>query len=167
MTTSTNAAADPWYRHPWPWLLMAGPAIVVVAGFLTLGFAIQSFDGLVADDYYKEGKAINMTMHRDARAQQLAYRATLTMSSSNGRIALAFASAKPAAAELRLTVSHPTRGGLDREIVLSRGADGTYSAALPQLEQARWKIILDDSARDWRLTGEWSMNDQPIELGAR
>ena len=62
MTTSTNAAADPWYRHPWPWLLMAGPAIVVVAGFLTLGFAIQSFDGLVADDYYKEGKAINMTL---------------------------------------------------------------------------------------------------------
>ena len=23
---------DPWYRHPWPWLLMLGPAIVVVAG---------------------------------------------------------------------------------------------------------------------------------------
>lgn len=165
MTTSTNAAANPWYRQPWPWLLMAGPAIVVVAGFLTLGFAIQSFDGLVADDYYKEGKAINMTLHRDTRAQELGYRATMTM--SNGRIALAFASGKPAAAELGLTLSHPTRGGLDRKIVLSRGADGSYSAALPQLETARWKVILDDSARDWRLTGEWPMNDRPIELGAR
>ena len=51
--------------------------------------------------------------------------------------------------------------------MLSRGADGTYAAALPKLEQARWKVILDDSARDWRLTGEWTMNDQPIELGAR
>ena len=29
----------PWYREPWPWILMAGPAIVVVAGFATLFIA--------------------------------------------------------------------------------------------------------------------------------
>ncbi len=49
MTTANPVTPKPWYREPWPWLLMAGPAIVVVAGFLTLGFAIQSADGLVAD----------------------------------------------------------------------------------------------------------------------
>ena len=34
MTTLT--IAKPWYREPWPWLLMLGPAVVVVAGFITL-----------------------------------------------------------------------------------------------------------------------------------
>ena len=27
------ARTQPWYREPWPWILMAGPAIVVVAIF--------------------------------------------------------------------------------------------------------------------------------------
>ena len=30
-----GAPAKPWYKHPWPWLLMAGPAMVVAAGFDT------------------------------------------------------------------------------------------------------------------------------------
>lgn len=166
MNTQAQPSAGPWYREPWPWLLMAGPAIVVVAGFLTLGFAVQSFDGLVADDYYKQGKAINMTMQRDARAQQLGYRATITLSNADHAVRLAFADRAPGAAELRLGLNHPTRGGLDRELVLARNGDGSYVAALPALEPARWKIVLDDRSREWRLTGEWPMNDAPVTLGA-
>jgi len=40
---------QPWYRHPWPWILMAGPAIVVVAGLVTAFLAVTTFDGLVAE----------------------------------------------------------------------------------------------------------------------
>ncbi|MEQ1516273.1 MAG: FixH family protein, partial [Usitatibacteraceae bacterium] len=47
MNTAHSALPEPWYRQRWPWLLMAGPAIVVVAGFVTLALAIQSSDGLV------------------------------------------------------------------------------------------------------------------------
>ena len=78
-TLARTTPPTPWYREPWPWLLMAGPAIVVVAGFVTLGMAINSADGLVADDYYKEGNAINMTMHRDVRARELGYHARVAM----------------------------------------------------------------------------------------
>ena len=55
-------ATQPWYREPWPWILMAGPAIVVVAGFATLAIAVKTDDGLVADDYYKQGLAINRVL---------------------------------------------------------------------------------------------------------
>lgn len=41
----------PWYRHRWPWLLMAGPGTVLVAGAITTWIAFASADGLVADDY--------------------------------------------------------------------------------------------------------------------
>ncbi|HSC95836.1 MAG TPA: FixH family protein, partial [Burkholderiales bacterium] len=42
----------PWYRERWPWLLMAGPAAVLVAGAATIWIAFASADGLVAEDYY-------------------------------------------------------------------------------------------------------------------
>jgi hypothetical protein len=45
MSTGTK----PWYREPWPWLLMAGPAIVVVAGLFTAYLAVISFDGFAVD----------------------------------------------------------------------------------------------------------------------
>ena len=37
MTVATRAAhaAQPWYREPWPWLLMAGPVAVLIAYALT------------------------------------------------------------------------------------------------------------------------------------
>ena len=47
----TNTDDKPWYRYRWPWLLMIGPAIVVVAGAVTTALAIRTTDGLVADDY--------------------------------------------------------------------------------------------------------------------
>lgn len=46
---ASTAAAVPWYRHRWPWLLMAGPAVVVVAGVFTAWLAISRADALVAD----------------------------------------------------------------------------------------------------------------------
>ena len=60
-----NTDGRPWYREPWPWILMTGPAIVVVAGFTTAFLAVKSNDGLVEDDYYKQGLEINQTLDRD------------------------------------------------------------------------------------------------------
>jgi uncharacterized protein len=45
----------PWYREPWPWILMAGPAAVVVAGAVTMVLAVATNDPLVAEDYYRRG----------------------------------------------------------------------------------------------------------------
>ena len=39
----------PWYRHRWPWFLMSGPAIVVVAGVITTIIAVRTADPIVAN----------------------------------------------------------------------------------------------------------------------
>ena len=49
-----------WYRQPWPWILMAAPGAAVLAGTVTIAVAVQSFDGLVAEDYYKQGLAVDV-----------------------------------------------------------------------------------------------------------
>ena len=164
MKVSNSATPTPWYREPWPWLLMAGPAIVVVAGFVTLGLAIQSSDGLVADDYYKQGKAINMTLTRDARARTLGYRAQLAMT-TQGLVTLRFVEAVPIENRLRLILHHPTRAGFDREILLARAPDNSYTAAMPPVDASRWSMTLEDESRTWRLTGDWRAADSSVQLG--
>ena len=159
------AAPTPWYREPWPWLLMAGPATVVVAGFFTLGLAIHSADGLVADDYYKEGKAINMTMHRDERARELGYQAHIVVPGVGGQVALAFGVSAPPVQEIKLSLHHPTRSGFDRQIVLAKNAHGLFTGTMPRVEPGRWSVILEDKSQAWRLTGDWQAGRTDIHLG--
>jgi hypothetical protein len=58
----TPLPCAPWWRHGHVWLLIAGPATVVVAGFATLWLAVRQPDPLVAQDYYRRGIEINRTL---------------------------------------------------------------------------------------------------------
>jgi hypothetical protein len=63
--------STPWYKHRWPWILMAGPSIVIVAGFITAWLAIVSNDGLVDDNYYKVGLSVNQQLKQKQLAAEL------------------------------------------------------------------------------------------------
>jgi len=43
-------------------MIISGPAIVVVAGFVTLWLAIRTPDPVIESDYYKRGIEINRTL---------------------------------------------------------------------------------------------------------
>lgn len=49
----------PWWKHGHVWLLISGPAAVVVAGVLTAWIAIATNDPVVDPDYYRKGIEIN------------------------------------------------------------------------------------------------------------
>jgi hypothetical protein len=44
------------------WLVIAGPAIVVVASFITLYLALTRPDPVLDEDYYRKGMQINRTL---------------------------------------------------------------------------------------------------------
>lgn len=46
----------PWYRYPLVWMVISGPAVVVVAGFATLWIAIRMPDPVVTEATYSEGR---------------------------------------------------------------------------------------------------------------
>ena len=56
------SAAAPWWRLGHEWLIIAGPVIVIIAGFVTLWLAISRPDPVVAEDYYRQGIEINKTL---------------------------------------------------------------------------------------------------------
>jgi len=64
------APGQPWWKFGHVWLVIAGPAIVVVAGFVTLYLAVSRPDPVVSEDYYRQGIEINKTL--DAQPTSLA-----------------------------------------------------------------------------------------------
>jgi hypothetical protein len=115
---------------------------------------VVSNDGLVADDYYKRGLAINQVLARDAAAQALDYRARLEFEADYGRVRVSFASNAPAADVLILRLAHAGRPALDRLLPLTAQGGATYAAAFPALSAGRWQVTLEDAARHWRLVGD-------------
>lgn len=56
------AASGPWWKHGLMWLVLGGPAAVIVAGVATMVIALRSPDPVVAEDYYRRGMEINRTL---------------------------------------------------------------------------------------------------------
>lgn len=151
----TRESVLPWYREPWPWLLMAGPVAVIVAGIATTWIAVVSSDGLVVDDYYKQGLAINQTLERSALAAARGYRAEAALTGDGHSISLRLVSdaAAPLPETLQLHITHPTRAGRDGLVLLRQRGPGLYEGAVPALTAGRWILILEDRQSSWRLGG--------------
>ena len=146
-------APRPWYREPGPWLLMAGPAVVVVASMVTLWLALRSSDGLVAEDYYRRGLAINRTLAQSERASELGLGARIGLSGEQLSVRLQARSAAFAApARLLVQVSHPTRAGVDQRLLLPL-QDGAYRGPLHLPAEGHWLLQLEDEEGSWRLAG--------------
>ncbi|MCX8018159.1 MAG: FixH family protein, partial [Rhodocyclaceae bacterium] len=131
----------------------AGPLIVIIAGLFTAWLAVKSSDGLVTEDYYKQGQAAGETLARSQRAETLGLTAALRVTERNLFLRL---SARDAAftppQALRVTVSHPTRAGLDQTTrLVFDGERYTGDFLLPS--SGHWLVLIEDEANTWRLMG--------------
>ena len=169
LAQSAATQSKPWYREPWPWIIMLAPAASVLAGMLMLWLAIDSSDGLVSDDYYRQGLAINQVLRRDEHAAQLGYRAHASLSEDGTRVRVMLQGASGASlpTALNLRLLHPTRAGRDQTAVLYARVPGHYEASLIPPDTGRWRVSIEDQAGSWRLSGTWRLpNDRTIELYA-
>jgi uncharacterized protein len=153
-------ATQPWWSQRWPWLLMLGPFVVLVAGLYTGWLAFSQPDSLVVGDYYKRGKAINQDLRRDRAASALGLSAELRYDVARGVLTGAIAGTGAGASQaapqrVLLHLAHATQPERDIKLVVVPGADGRFAVALPMLERSRWQVLLEDDKREWRLEGSW------------
>ncbi|MYN11897.1 hypothetical protein GSY71_01850 [Pusillimonas sp. TS35] len=53
--------ARPWWREPWPWILMAGPALAIIGCIITIALAVQNFsDQEIRDGGVKRGLVVSV-----------------------------------------------------------------------------------------------------------
>ncbi|MDR2174077.1 MAG: FixH family protein [Burkholderiales bacterium] len=142
----------PWYREPWPWVVIGMLSFIVVASFVTLGIAIWSYDGLVAEDYYKKGLTINRVLVREERSAALGLSASLIASPDDEMAQVVLQSSVAAFTPpqvLHLRAEHSRSPGQDLEAKLIPVEDGVYSGHFAAPTEGRWEIVLEGD--DWRL----------------
>ncbi|GGH58659.1 hypothetical protein GCM10010975_19490 [Comamonas phosphati] len=59
----------PWWKFPHVWLVVGGPAVVVVAGFVTAYIAWSAPDPVIDPDYYRHGVEINKRLSEAQKSQ--------------------------------------------------------------------------------------------------
>ena len=141
-----------WKHEPLVWLLIGIPATAVIMGVVMMTLAIQSWSGLVVDDYYKKGKQINLVLARDKFAHELGLAAGFSITET-GRVEIRFdpgISVIPGD-EIELRLVHATRPGLDQRVLFDNNRLRLLEADLQLPGQGRWNLFLQ--TQDWRLTG--------------
>ncbi len=167
-TSTVPMTSKPWYKEPWPYYLALGPFIVLIAGFVTYYIAATTADSLVTDDYYKEGKNINLQLERDQVALANKVEANV-MFSPDGKTARIFMNGTfDTTDDLSLHLMHPTLQQYDQSIKLTPNAinKNLYEAELKALPASKtWYVRIDDADSEWRIQGTWLTSQGPtVEL---
>ena len=152
---------NPWYKEPWPWLFMLPIAVTIIVGMTMLRLSIVTSDGLVSDDYYKEGKAINRSLERDDAARAIGASAVAALDADTGDFRITLTAAMDQwPAGLNLKIVHPTRAGFDTEIFMRHIRDGVFQGQLTELVPGPRVLEIHPPANDWRLRTRVMWPDQ-------
>lgn len=149
LSSIPRADVLPWYRQPWPWLLISGPAIVVVAGIATTWIAYRSDDGLVAEDYYKRGLLVNKAIAALPPAAPPVL-VTVTLDAA-GSLRVTPRTADDEDESLAATLTHPASGTRE-QVTLARVADGAFAARVSSPLPGRWIVTFAPRHGLWPTT---------------
>jgi hypothetical protein len=141
----------PWYMEPYVWLIISFPLAAVIAGIITAVLAVKSDDGLVVDDYYKEGLAINRKLERDQLATEYELTANLQYArdDENIRIIVTANNNFNYPDNLKVSFLNASRAGVDKEVLLSMTGKNAYTGTNPDLGKGKWHVLIEND--EWRL----------------
>ena len=174
MTNDESSKA--WYKQFWPWFLIALPASAVVASMTTIVIASRNIDGMVVDNYYKEGLAINRKLDQVNTAKKMKLRAQVEINDSLLKVSFTKEADSFNDTVLVMRFIHPTRAELDFELMPTKTAQNTFNTNLPATIKGAWHVHLSpvsvesgtENVSSWRLTGKWAGNrNELFELSAK
>lgn len=167
MTRIATGLARPWYREPWPWLLMLPPLLSILGGVTMVYLATHEPAVLVVADYARIEALTSERRARDAQAAALGLRAQLSFAQlPDGRVRVLLVPGPDGMSwpdELRLRLQHVARDASDRALVLTRH-EGLY-ATVVQLAAGRYEIEVLPPDGAWRLGGTFTRVPADLQLG--
>ena len=141
----------PWHHEPFVWMIISFPLTAVIAGFVTLYLAIDSYDGLVVDDYYKRGLEINRLLDREQLATDLGLAMDVHIEPNLGNVEIDISARQLVDFPARIsgTLTNATKPGLDQALAFKQQSGGRYRAYSQPLGVGRWHLIVSTEA--WRV----------------
>jgi hypothetical protein len=145
-----NGQLKPWYKHFWPWFLMSGPALVVVAACISGWIAFRNQDPVLDVNYYQHG---NETLMASGNAKMLGLQAHMAF--QNGKVFIRMTSTNTNSQlpeQIMFSLSHMTRANVDQFVTLK--LDGNqYVGELRSPKSDRWLVSVGDQAGTWHIQG--------------
>ncbi|MGR5233338.1 FixH family protein [Vibrio rotiferianus] len=153
----------PWYKQFWPWFLIILPLTVVVWTVVTVVVFANNSVSLVAEDYYKKGKGINIDISKMNVAHDLGLNATV--SSDKNTVVIAFNKGElPHFPALTATFTHRTLPDRDFTKLLTADAKGNYRLTPEDSIQGPWFVELEPHNKEWMIQGRVEFPAQPTIL---
>lgn len=115
-----------------------------------MNLAFNTEDSMVIDDYYKEGRSINLQIQKLERAKDLNIATTTQV--SKDYVEVSFNTGAPVGGEaLTLDFLHATQDFKDFSVTLLRDAKGVYRAPLSDNVAGKWKLSLHPADESWKI----------------
>lgn len=166
MNTADPRSIPPWYKQFWPWFLLGLLLSSVLVSTTFLVLSIKSYDGMVQEDYYEHGRAINMEFAKQQHAAELGLEAHLQVDPLTGDIIVDL-KGDDRPEQLLLNLIFPTQDDRDQSFTLEHVRDGRYVGQLDKRLEYRWYVQLLPSRQqpEWHLDGEVRFPlDVPVSL---
>ncbi|QYJ80711.1 FixH family protein [Shewanella aegiceratis] len=146
-----------WYKQFWPWFLIILPLCAVFASVNLVLLAVENKDSLVSEDYYKDGKAINMDLRKIKHAKQLGLQFELHL--TQDELTLTQHGGEPYTAALNVSFYHPTLQEKDFAEVATADGNQVYHIALNSPLQGSWEVRLEGFDGTWRIQKRLELKD--------
>ena len=159
---STPLSPPPWYKQFWPWFLIFFPATAVIAGIATIIIAVKTDDGLVNDNYYKAGLAINQTLGRKQKAHELNLEANVNWDKLTQTVTLILTGKlSELPPRLDMFLAHATRANNDQSVKLFLSPNKkSYTGRVETVKTGSWILILEPEDQAWRINGRVTLPKQ-------
>lgn len=145
-----SADKKAWYKQFWPWFLIIVPLSSMVLSFNMLRLAFDTEDSLVEDDYYKEGRAINLSLNKLEEAKRRNISTSILFTASGVEVTINSGQLEDGAA-LTLDFFHATQSNKDFSVMLLKDASGRYRADIEQDVQGKWRVSLHPHDQSWKI----------------
>ncbi len=148
---------QPWYKHFWPWFIVVLLLVVVIKSMVAMSIAIDNADSLVSDDYYKEGKAINMDLRKIKQAKNLGMQFLIEVHDHELKISQHGGPEYRAA--LQVSFIHPTLEDKDFRINATADGNGDFRIGLSEAISGPWNVRLQGFDNSWRIQQRIDIQD--------
>ncbi len=154
---------NPWYREPWPWIILGLLGLGIVAGSTLALIALSSPPEMVTGEYERLGRGITDMRSRTETARALGLTGQIVIEPGQVSLSLEADDTHGLPESLLVLFQHPAVQDRDSTIHLQQTGPGEYSATLDASPHERVHVIVTDLAQTWWLAGRMS-GDQPVEL---
>ena len=161
---SKSSLAKPWYKEFWAWFILTPLIVVVIVSSIFVTLAVRYGDDRVLDNYYKEGRMINMRLDEDLLAQELQLSAHLFFDQELSELVVRlYPETMDMPESLSIYLGHPVEADFDQNLRLRRVAVNQFHTELPpKIFKDRWYLRIKplevesevSDKQSWRLRSE-------------